>query len=349
MPDMQETTATTRSGFWPLAFFGVSSVIFAEAFSGSSPLWFINGGFILVVPLYSSHAILLLNLAIRYRKTNLTQLYLWGIIFGLYESWITKVIWAGYMQESGPAIGTVLGFAIPEFFVIALFWHAVFAFIVPILVFEILAYSTSARQDDAIIPSHREFIIGTRRNKIMFALVFLIGTYSLTPSLGNLGAVLIASVGNTVIFMLLAYLARSRTRGEVSIKSLVIGKRGMAITVEAILIQYVLLGSLILPERFPGPITILLTIAFYGVIIALIYASPDDVQEPATVPQGNVFQWKTVKKWFGAYVVLSLLWPFVIGLAFIIFALFYLAMIGLGPLLFLLAVYRVLGKKWQSR
>ena len=94
--------------------FGFLSMIFAEAFSGASPLWFLTAwGWFVTLPLYWAHAILLINLALRYERTSLTQLYLWGIIFGLYESWITKVIWAGYMGDV-PAFGTFLGFAVPD-------------------------------------------------------------------------------------------------------------------------------------------------------------------------------------------------------------------------------------------
>jgi len=46
--------------------------------------------------LYFAHFFLLATLAVRTGRTSLSALYLWGVLFGLYESWITKVIWSGY-------------------------------------------------------------------------------------------------------------------------------------------------------------------------------------------------------------------------------------------------------------
>ena len=46
--------------------------------------------------LYFAHFFFFTTLAVRTGRTSLSCLYLWGVLFGLYESWITKVIWHGY-------------------------------------------------------------------------------------------------------------------------------------------------------------------------------------------------------------------------------------------------------------
>lgn len=346
---MLEEREVSQSRFWPLAFFGVSSVIFAEVFSGSSPLWFINGGFILVLPLYSTHAILLFNLALRFKRTNLTQLYLWGVIFGLYESWITKVILAGYMNEPGPGMGTFLGFAIPEFFVIALFWHAVFSFIVPVLVYEILASSAGNNPGDGIIQSHIAFITDRRRNVVLFGLVFLVGASFLNGGLGDIEAVLVSAVGNTAIILLLAYLAKTRSSGTLSIESLRLGDRGMGIAATVLLVQYVLLSILLLPERFPGLLTILLTIGFYGVVVTLIFASPKDSEPTMIEEDARILGWNFIQKMFGVFIIIGLIWSLMVGLVMLLFIMFYLAIIVIGPVLFLRAMYKVIMLRLQRR
>jgi hypothetical protein len=117
---------------------GSLSMFFAEVLSGSSVLWFVSGwAWLVTFWLYLAHFLLFINLALIFKRTSLTALYLWGVLFGLYEAWITKVTWAGYMG-SEPGWGKILGFAFPELPLIVFFWHPVFAFILPVLCFEIM-------------------------------------------------------------------------------------------------------------------------------------------------------------------------------------------------------------------
>ena len=141
-----------QARFLPLLLLGILSMVFAEVFSGSSPLWFLDPfTIILAFFLYWGHILFFLNLALKCNRTSMTHLYLWGILFGLYESWITKVVWAGYIEEPGPGWGSFLGFAVAEFMIIGLFWHAIFSFIVPILAYEILVISTNLEDSETLL------------------------------------------------------------------------------------------------------------------------------------------------------------------------------------------------------
>ncbi|MFX1298333.1 MAG: hypothetical protein ACFFD2_26195, partial [Promethearchaeota archaeon] len=121
---------------------GCLSMFMAEVFAGSSQLWFIDPWSLIVTYwLYLGHLLLFLNLAMRTKRTSIPQLYLWGVLFGLYESWITKVLWFGYPGAEGPAISLVGGIAILEFFTLVFFWHPILAFVMPVLVFESFAQS----------------------------------------------------------------------------------------------------------------------------------------------------------------------------------------------------------------
>jgi hypothetical protein len=106
----------------------------------------------------------------------MTHLSLWGIIFGFYESWITKVVLAGYMKEPGLAWGTFLGFAVAEFMIIGLFWHAFFSFIIPILVYEIIVISSNHSSPKHILNDHSKFLLKTRKNTVLFYQPFIIGS-----------------------------------------------------------------------------------------------------------------------------------------------------------------------------
>ncbi|RMG33930.1 MAG: hypothetical protein D6732_11150, partial [Methanobacteriota archaeon] len=63
-------------------------------------------------------------MALRYRRTSLLHLYFLGIVYGLYEAWITKVIVTGYINTN-PILGSYHQIAIAEFIILVLFWHPV--------------------------------------------------------------------------------------------------------------------------------------------------------------------------------------------------------------------------------
>ena len=95
-----------------LCFFliGCLSMLYAELFSGASQLWFVNIWALLVTfPLYMVHVLFFFNVALYTQKTSPVHLYLWGVLFGMYESWITQVLWVGYQGTGGPMVQTVLG------------------------------------------------------------------------------------------------------------------------------------------------------------------------------------------------------------------------------------------------
>ena len=119
------------------------TMFFGEGLIMSSPLWFFNPWSLLItLPLYAFHLVFLLTLAIKTERTSLRQLYLWGVFFGLYESWITKVLWHGYGSDQ-PIWGLYSGIALFEFLTLLFFYHPFYSFIVPILVFELFAFQSS--------------------------------------------------------------------------------------------------------------------------------------------------------------------------------------------------------------
>lgn len=162
----------------PILLIGTLSMFFAEVFSGASQTWFINGwGILVTFPLDLVHLLFFLAIAMRTKRTSLSQLYLFGVMFALYEAWITKVLWAGYMDTEGPSLGTSLGLGVAEFPVLVLFWHPIMSFIVPILVFEILTGKTLVQHSEILKRSGRKegiqsamFVsIGTLHDNIHFS------------------------------------------------------------------------------------------------------------------------------------------------------------------------------------
>ena len=147
-----------------------------EIIAGSSAGWPFNAAtYLLVIPLYASHFLLLTHLAIRLKRTSWPALYVLGIVFGLYETWITKVIWHGYPGSEGFAMGTIgPWFGVHETLGLVLFYHAVISFLVPLVIF-----STLFPAFGAFFPRRDWLLAENRRGRIRrVGLVLILGTLS---------------------------------------------------------------------------------------------------------------------------------------------------------------------------
>ena len=114
---------------------GFVVLICSEVFSGASLQTGLWHPWTLLVTywLYFAHFFFLTTFAVRTGRTSLSSLYLWGVLFGLYESWITKVIWHGYGGDGKVAMGRIGPYGFSEISMVFVF-HPVMAFILPLAV-----------------------------------------------------------------------------------------------------------------------------------------------------------------------------------------------------------------------
>lgn len=128
--------ASRRSSVvFPRLQIGLVVLICTEVFSGASiqvGLWH-PWTWLVTYWLYFAHFFFFTTLAVRTGRTSLAALYLWGVLFGLYESWITKVIWSGYRANGELALGAIGPYGLSEISMV-LFFHPVAAFILPLAV-----------------------------------------------------------------------------------------------------------------------------------------------------------------------------------------------------------------------
>jgi len=120
---------------FPRLLFGLVVLICAEVFSGASiqvGLWH-PWTWIVTYWLYFAHFFFFTTLAVHTGRTSLWSLYLWGILFGLYESWITKVIWYGYGGDGKFVTGSIGPYGFSEISMVFIF-HPMAAFILPLAV-----------------------------------------------------------------------------------------------------------------------------------------------------------------------------------------------------------------------
>jgi len=273
-------------------------MFFAEVFSGASLLWLLSPWAILVTfPLYLSHLLLFVNLAYRTGRNSIRSLYLWGVIFGFYEFWITKVLWSGFNGE--PMFGSFYGIAVGELFLLAFFWHPVMSFLAPIVAFRIFECSLdgeeSCRED--------ELIVKTRWRIVFLVYIALNGGVILAFNSGfNIFISTITSAISLAIIYGLVRICRRRNI-KISMRDLYLGRKGMLLLVVYLAFLYLVAFYGIYPERIPPVHTIILTFLLYLAILLLIYL---DKKPPRASNHGEILHVDDFNRVIKIFVVLQI-------------------------------------------
>jgi hypothetical protein len=295
-------------------------MFYAEILSGASQLWYLNPfGVFYTLPLYLLHTIILLSIALRLKRTKLHQLYILGMIFALYEAVITKVLWAGYMNEVGPAIGPWLGIAPLEFVILVFFWHPIFSFILPILTYEKIT--------GASLKHHTPYISKVNPILVLFA-ISLIATFVANGNQYNLISANLAVIGSLLLIVVVYGLSRHHL---ITIKEFEFLPKFIYIL---LFIVYVLGAWWLVPERFPSSIIayVFILISYFVFVGRFILSKRDEDQTiESLAPQS---------KMIGFIPVLILiffinLWTLISNVSEIILTITYLLLALLGFILFI--------------
>ncbi|MEM3397264.1 MAG: hypothetical protein QW620_07850 [Thermoplasmata archaeon] len=247
---------------FPFLFIGSLSMLFAEIYSGASRAWFLDPlGWLFTFPLYTTHVCIFLYLALVWKKFKVCHLYLFGVLFSLYESWVTKVLWCGYFDQTGPGFGTFAGLAMPETLILVFFWHPVMSFLVPVIVFESLTGLVIWEHEMVMQKTRRRTIILTGFSVLMGA--FVANGNGLNPNwvaLSFLGTILVV-----VVFYLLA-------RGK-DVRAFLFPRKWFYLLSLYIISLYAVSFLFLLPERIPNSlvpyISVLGVYAFVILLLAL--------------------------------------------------------------------------------
>jgi hypothetical protein len=117
--------------FWLIL--GAFSVFFAEVLSASAPFVFFDFfGLLGIYTHYTLHVLVLAPLVIRLdRQVRFGALFLAGAIFGLYEAYMTKVLWSPPWDPAAFRLG---GLAVVSSALLVLFWHPFLSLITPLFI-----------------------------------------------------------------------------------------------------------------------------------------------------------------------------------------------------------------------
>lgn len=288
--------------FWLLL--AALSTFFAEAVSGSNLFPFLDPlGLLIVVPLYGLHTLVLITYIFRRGRPSLGALFFAGAIFGLYEAYLTKVLW----DPPWGALWSVGDVAVVEVGVLALWWHPFMAFIVPLLVGETLF--TSSRQLFRGMPRKVQGWLTRRR--------LLLGTAVLAGAMQSLnnGSPIVALLSALSSFAVLGLLAwgwqRLCRQQTYSLEALLPNRRQFRVLLLLLLGLYLLEGFALRPEALPGllpqaVIWVLYAFFFYGLRRSLRHSPPTEPSAPIN-PAPLTIPWRFVVLWALIYTVTAAL------------------------------------------
>jgi hypothetical protein len=250
----------TKLFFWIVL--GVISTYFAEVMSGSMLFpTFRPLGLLFVVPLYLLHIVLLSGIIYRCGRPTWRSLVAAGALFGLYEAYITKILW-------NPTWGQVpfklAGVAAFEFVILVLFWHMILSFIVPLVVAE--SSLTKSSSVAAALPKRLSAGRFSAPLAVVLAAGFLSIFHSSAPLLPSVASAVLDSAAVTALI----WLWRKKVgAGRYSLPELLPNGKEMKVIGILLAAMYLFMAAFNRPEAFPSLVGHVSILCLYAVFIYL--------------------------------------------------------------------------------
>ena len=263
---MDVPSARSKLFFWLIL--GCLSTYFAEVWSGSQIYTFYNlMSYILVIPLYTLHILFLWGLIWRIGRPWLYALFPAGCLFGLYEAYITKVLWNPTWETDMPRL---FGIALTETMVLVLFWHCFMSFIIPLLLAE--AIFTNSSEIYSLLPDWALRIIGVIKEKRLYYLLPVLGGVFQSTGAPTVLDAALSGIMTTLFVVVLMVLWRGRVGVGYSMRDFLPNSRQFKIIGVLLLAYYIVTGVTMRPEEIPGlsaQATIWVLYLFFGVLLYL--------------------------------------------------------------------------------
>lgn len=263
------------------------SVLFVEVSTNSSPFAFFSAwGLLSVCPLYGLHVLVLGRIAFLARSVRLPALYSAGAILGLYEAYITKVLWA---PTWGPHLWTAGGVHVFQTAILVLLAHPFMAFVLPLLAAEMFFTSSSEIVKGLPKPLHRW--LGTPGGRVQgaVAIVLYFGAYHGLAPKSPVEAFVTALINTLVVVALGVWWCR-KCRGDMPrLRELLPNRRQFVWLSTFLGIYYLLSGAFLRREAMPHTMMPHLTIlALYAALIIILVRAIRGASESGPTEQTDV-------------------------------------------------------------
>jgi hypothetical protein len=294
-----ETSSATRArklGFCLL--FGLLSTALAEVVSTSQPavLFFLEfksgqalpalNPFVSVLCLlvYTLHAVFLGGLIARFGRPTWPALCFAGALFGMYEAYITKVLWWPFWTAPGDTpIWHAGDVAWHAFGMLVFWWHPVFAFILPLLLAEALLSGT--RSTLAGLPRwlRRRLSDPARATRWLVIPAVIMGAFTACGELGPVATTSSILAHGGLLALLVAWWRRNHERRALPLQALLPTGAGLVLTGVLLTLFYAWAIPSMRPEALPGFTGHALILAAY-LLFALLFAKALARSRPADSP-----------------------------------------------------------------
>ncbi len=291
-----------KFAFWLIA--GMLSVVCVEVPTGSTMFpFFTIWGLLVVWPLYLLHSVFLAGVVFRFGRPRFWPLYAAGMLYGMYEAYVTKVVWISFRPE-GPMF-SVGGIALFETIILAFFLHPLLAFVVPLLFTEMLL--TNSNEVFQGLPRwSRESI---RAHPMVWAgsLMAMFGLMQFVNSSSTLSS-LLSGAGNGAVIGLVVLWWRRSGGTAYGLRELLPGPKGLKIFGAVLAVWYLFWGFAIKPKSIPPILHGQLTVwIIYAALLAIFYwcllrsrqAKPADAEKAVT------FTWRGFFFCFGVATIVT--------------------------------------------
>lgn len=263
MPDI---SVRQRVLFWVL--WGSISVILTEVVTFSSPFPFLTlWGVLVVFPLYTLHVLVLGWLIFRPKRLNLHILFLAGALLGMYEAYVTKVLWK---PTWGDATLTFGGVYVVQTAILVLFYHPLMAFVLPLVIAESLF--TTSRESLQCLPARVQRWLRGRTALVASLFAAYCGLFHSLNAPSTLVALASSLSSGAVFWALVWYWRRTGCDRGYTLRHLLPTNRQAAWLGGLLLFGYLWQGVLLRPEAMPRTLLPHLTVwAMYLVLGGLLY------------------------------------------------------------------------------
>jgi hypothetical protein len=262
---MTQPSAGRKFAFW--LFVGMISVMFVEVPAGSTMFPFFTAwGLLVVIPLYLLHSVFLAGIVFRFGRPAFWPLFAAGMLYGMYEGYITKVLWTSFRPE-GPFL-TVAGIAFWETILLVFFLHPMLAFVVPLFFTELLCTKSSEIAQG--LPGRIQQSIRKHPRRWLAVLMGFLGFMQFINS-PSVAASFLSGAGNSLVLGLTLFWWRRSGGAGYSFRELLPGRIGMRMFGLVFLVWYVFWGFAIKPKSIPGIFNGQLTVWILYVVLLLVF------------------------------------------------------------------------------
>jgi hypothetical protein len=266
---------------------GLVSTFLAEVVSGSDMFpYFHPWGIMVVVPLYMLHCLVLVTWVFRWGRPTLPALYFAGTLFGLYEAYITKVLW----NPPWDGIGAfkVADVALFETLVLVFFWHVWMSFILPLLAVE--TWLTNSNIIIGYFPARLRRFFSSPTGWLVTA---ALGGLFVSINAKSPGDALLSGLGALTVLGLFGWTWRRLVRGKgYTLEGLLPDRGEFRFLVFLLAALYLLSGFFLRPEAYPSALGHFTILTLYAAMtLLLVLALRRSKSSAAQMTEGNLPQW----------------------------------------------------------